>query len=245
MSLDRRPLLLLACCLWSLSVHAQGPPADPPGPPAPPLELELDETGVSIGNVTPGGPVALVLVERGLRGMGGSTVYGTLILADDDGDGTVRFEHERGVPALSHWLAVDLTTGEAAQVNPEGFSPRIRQLPEQALERGGAGRLNRLRRQGGLFYTVLVRAGDEATRGAWQTLVEDGAATDADGRGDGSVLFSPETAEPIDASPPPPDTFADGDLLVLVHPRSLELSLVRVRETGPPGTDPETDEEGA
>ena len=119
MSAVRLALLLLVCAPWPLMAQSPDDSAAPPTPP-PALELELDEVGVSIGNVTPGGPVALVLVERGLRGMGGSTVYGTLILSDDD-----------------------------------------------------------------------------------------------------------------------------GDLLVLVHPRSLELSLVRVRETGAPESDPETEGEGA
>lgn len=211
-----------------------GPPEEPPGPPPPALELALVENAAVIDQVTPGEPVALVFLGRGLRGFGAKSLFGALWLPDDDGDGTVRFDVEPGIDPASTWVAVDLATGRTATATPDRFQVRPRPVPETALEKAEDGLVRGLRRQGRYAWTALVRPGDPETRGLWKAFLEDGHGTDGDAVVDGSILFSPELAEPVDLSPPPPETLQGGDLIILLDPRTVELSMLVIQDGGPP-----------
>lgn len=225
------------------SAFAQAdPPAEPPGPPPPPLELTLEADAVLIDQVTPGEPVALVFLGRGLRGFGPKSLFGALWLEDDDSDGAVRFEPDLGIDRASAWVAVDLATGRTASATPEGFEPRTRPIPDTALEKAEDGLVRGLRRDGRFAWAALVRPGDADTRGLWRAFLEDGHAADGDAAVDGSVLFLPELAEPVDLSPPAPETLAGGDVIVLLDPRTVELSLLEIRDVGPSDDEPTEDE---
>ncbi len=235
---------LALAALLALPAVAQpdDPPADPPGSPPPSLELTLEAGAAVIDQVTPGEPVALVFLGRGLRGFGAKSLFGALWLPDDDGDGTVRFELEPGVDRASAWVAVDLATGRTASATPEGFEPRTRPIPDTALEKAEDGLVRGLRRGGRYAWAALVRPGDADTRGLWKAFLEDGHAADGDTAVDGSVLFLPELAEPVDVSPPAPETLQGGDVIVLLDPRTVELSLLEIRDVGPPDEEPTGDD---
>lgn len=155
--------------------------------------------------------------------------YGAEILVQDDGDGSVRIEPADGIPAMALFLAVDLTTGEGSWIAPEGFEPRVLDLPSQALARGASGRLDRLTRTGSLHHAVWVRPGPEP--GVWQLLADDGGEEDDDGATDGSVRFAMERLRPVGASGAPPEQPAAGDLLIVIEPRSFEVALLALSAT--------------
>jgi hypothetical protein len=231
-ALSRLGVLVLA---WILSA---APGSAQPREPVPELVLTLEGDEVLATAVTPEGTLALTYLNRTLDAFGARVEMGTELLTDDDGDGEVRFVPEGGIARVSSWVAVDLSEGDgggrAAQASPRGFSARPIVLPPQALERGANGRLQRLRRDGQIFYTALLRSGDATRRGAWSLFLEDGGEADGDGRADQRVLFQPEDGVPVGTSPVAPAELEGGDVIVMAQPRHFTLTILQVRETGPP-----------
>lgn len=128
-----------------------------------------------------------------------------------DRDGVFRLTVPEPIPTTSVWLAADPTTGEYAITVPAGYKLKKRELPFAALKRRGNG--SRARVESGAHEQVLllVRPGT----GSWQ--------------GTGGPSLELAALSPVDDSPPPPDDFAAGDLLVMVDPTSLRVQTLRVR----------------
>jgi hypothetical protein len=226
------PLVLVALLLASLlplgssGAFAQTLAAAPP-------EITLESDAVTVTGVTPGGSIAWILLTRQHYGYYPVTRYGAEILVDDDGDGALRIEPPDGIPAMALFLAVDLTTGEGSWLTPEGFEPRVLDLPSQALARGAGGRLNRLTRAGSLYHAVWVRPGPEP--GVWQLLADDGGEEDDDGATDGAVRFTVDRLRPVGDSSAAPEQPAAGDLLIVMEPRSFEVAVLALSATAGSG----------
>lgn len=154
--------------LGAIPVSAETLALTEPAPSAPEITLEPD--AVSVTGVTPGGSLAWILLTHQRVGYYPVTRYGAEILVDDDGDGSVRIEPADGIPAMALFLVVDLTTGEGSWIAPEGFEPRVLDLPSEALARGASGRLDRLTRtrgealHNGLHFGGVSRARRSAYR---------------------------------------------------------------------------------
>jgi hypothetical protein len=230
-------LLLVGFALLVLAVQASPVIAQPPEP-EPELHLNIEGDELVATGVTPEGLVGLTYVNRTVDAFGARVEMATEVLADDDGDGEVRFAPAGGIAPVSSWVAVDLSEGDGggrtAQVSPSGFRAKPIVLPPQALERGANGQLRRLRRDGQIFYTALLRPGNDTARGAWSLLLEDGGETDEDGVGNNQVVFQPEHGVPVGTSPVAPMELAGGDVLVMAQPRRFTLTVLQVRGTGPP-----------
>lgn len=198
------------------------------GGPLQALEIAVSEHQVEASGVTAGGEVAWLTVWRELDERSRTRV--TLLdrtTSDEDGDGRVTLEVERPIPPLSVWVAVDVTTGQAAIVSPEGIP--LRWAPDGSVRRTGPHIEVALKRP----ELLLVRPG----LGAFRARVADGARDDAGARGDARVTLTPSAfrrAVPKSVPPGPPDEiplpqrFASGDVLVGVDMRTLEVVLAEV-----------------
>lgn len=198
-------------------------------PTLPTLDLTLEADAVTVTGVTPGGSLAWILLTHHRVGYYPVTRYGAEILVDDDGDGALRIEAPEGIPIMALFLAVDLATGEGSWIAPDGFEPRVLDLPSQALAHGPTGRLDRLTRTGSLHHAVWVRPGPEP--GVWQLLADDGGEEDDDGATDGSVRFAMDRLRAVGDSGAPPEQPAAGDLLIVMEPRSFEVALLALSAT--------------
>ena len=198
-----------------------------PAVPAAAVELAFETTepgAVVVTGVTPGGSLAVYALVREWTGFSTRVRETAEVVADDDGDGTVRLELDRAVAPMSAWVAVDLASGALAVSGPPGFTPRELPFPTAALTRGPADRLDRLELTGRMVHVLLVRPGDGP--GAWLLHLGDGGAQDDDGANDGTMGFLLARMTPLGASPPPPDEVAAGDVVALVDPDTLDFSVV-------------------
>lgn len=188
---------------------------------AAPPSLSFEPEAVLAQGISPKGRVVWFSVAREISRQAATVVPRIEQAADDDGDGAVRLELGKEVPLRSVWFAVDLETGEAGVAAPEGFPLLEGDLAGRAIPAA----LNRLELQHGFVYLVLVRPG----LGAWKLRAGDGGASDEDGQPDGTLRAALPSLEGIDpTTPPPPERFSPGDLLLVIDPNRMEYLRFRV-----------------
>jgi hypothetical protein len=184
--------------------------------------LSFEENAVVASGVTSGGRVAFLGVGREPVEWSGRVVRFETVLADDDGDGSVRFSLEKAVPWRSVWAAVDLENGGAVLATPEGYPLRTVPLPADAL----AGEGGELVVRGDLVEVLVVRPG--AAGGAWGLTAWDGHEADQDGAGTGSVALLLPGLQPVSTSRAAPEGLAPGDVLIAIDANRMEASLERL-----------------
>jgi hypothetical protein len=190
--------------------------------------LTIEANAVVASGVTAGGQVAFLGVGREPVEWSGRVVRFEAVLADDDGDGTVRFILETVVPWRSVWAAVDLATGGAALAAPAGYPLRTVALPADALA-GAGGDSGEVVLRGDLVEILVVRPGlAGAETGAWGLTAWDGHEGDQDGVGTGSVALRLPGLEPVGTTRAAPERLVPGDVLIAIDPNRLEASLTRL-----------------
>jgi hypothetical protein len=188
-----------------------------------PIKTALEAGAVVISGATPNGQVVVFGVTREVGEDDFHTVRRHLaVLTDDDGDGTVRYAVEEGVPLRSLWSAADLASGDYATAAPEGYELRKADWKGDGLKRlGGKDTLEDRR---SLLELLVVRAGE----GAWAKQVTDGGESDADGLVDGRLEGVLDQMTPLASSPPSPSVFLENDLVLAIDPDAMEIILVKV-----------------
>ncbi len=213
----RTVILSLAILLSCLPAAAR---AAAPSPPA----ISFEERAVVLSGASAGAKVAWFGVAREPVDYGGVIVRREALVADQDGDGTVRFELDRAVPFRSIWAAVDLTSGEFAVATPAGYPLRELKLNPNAFHSRGNGKLD-LFGEGREFLALFVaRPG----AGSWVMTVYDGGAEDEDGPANLAVTMDPAAMTPVGDSPPAPDAFAGGDVFVAIDPNAMDAVAIRL-----------------
>jgi hypothetical protein len=194
------------------------------------LSVTVERDRLVIGDVTPGGGVAVLGVVQDFPG---DTMYvRTPFLvgegADRLGEISLRLPDSiNPVPRHSVFAAVDLSTGDVA-LGAAGGTRAITGIGTRAarvveLPRGGVGVAVKARR----LSAMLVRP----SIGAWRKTIEDGGESDADGSGDGVVVLHPSAfARVIDASSPPTELL-EGDVVIAIDTYSREVHVVQVPDT--------------
>jgi hypothetical protein len=76
----------------------------------------------------------------------------------------------------------------------------------------------------GLAEILVVRPGT----GAWTLRLGDGGPADEDGAADGRLEAALDRMAPLAGSPPPPSTFQKDDVVLVLDPNLLEMTLVKV-----------------
>lgn len=184
--------------------------------------------GVAVEGLAPGGSVVLYGLTREWTGVSTRVREHFEPVVDDDGDGVAHLALDGAVPEVSVWVTVVLETGELAVSGPDGFAPRELDFPPGAIQHGPSRRLDKLGLSGSDQHIVLVRPGGEAVAGAgaWLLRLEDGGDQDEDGELDGRMSFLLAQMTPLAGSPAPPDELAEGDVLAVLDPETLEFTVV-------------------
>jgi hypothetical protein len=211
---------LFKTLLLSLFLPAAALAQTPPGAQAPAISFQT--SSVTVAGVTGKGQVVLFGVAREVAEDDVATVVRrSQVLTDDDGDGTVQWDLGRDVPFRSVWVAVDLATGQVAAAAPEGYPLRRVDWRGLGIVRGNS-RADRVEDARTFAEVLLVRPG----QGAWRLTVVDGSAADDDGAADGKLAAALDRMIPVAGTAGPPARFDPKDVVVLVDPNRLELTVV-------------------
>lgn len=149
------------------------------------------------------------------------------VLTDDDGDGRVALPLGRAVPLRSAWVAVDLASGAFEAAAPEGFRLKKVNFRGKGIGRRSDGRDSVVDARA-LAEILVVRPGTGPDAGAWHLYLGDGGPSDEDGTPDGRLEAALDRMEPLAGSPPPPATFQKDDVVLVLDPDQLEMTLVKM-----------------
>jgi hypothetical protein len=207
------------CLLLSLSLSAASL-AQPSGTP----EITFQPRSLAVSGLSPKGQAVGYGIAREIAEDDVATVVRRAqLLADDDGDGKAEWALDREVPLRSIWVVVDLATGEVAAAAPEGYPLRRVDWRGVGLVRGNP-RADRVEDARSFAEVLLVRPG----QGAWRLTLGDGSDLDDDGKPDGRLAAALDRFEPFPGtSAPPPDRFDPRDVVVLIDPNQMELTVVQ------------------
>jgi|WetSurMetagenome_2_1015567.scaffolds.fasta_scaffold09507_1 hypothetical protein len=187
--------------------------------------LTFGTEGVTAKGITPGGS-AVWFGAGHARGEWFDHVYHFQQVAnDDDGDGKVVFSQEKGLPAQSVLIAVDVASGEfVSGTSPNLAHPGARPLAAGATKYGPTGELLQLTEVASRLDVLLVRKGE----GAWATSIVDGGQLDADKSQDGIVSLALASLPPIGATARAVGGAQPGDVLVVMDAGTLNYSVLRL-----------------
>lgn len=204
----------VAALLWALPVGAAS------------FKVTLEADAVLISGATPKGQIVLLGVTREIGEDDFPVVRRHLeVLADDDGDGAIRYAVDEGVPLRSLWAVADLTSGDHDAAAPERFGLRRVNWRGRGLQRRPDGK-DAIEDRRPRLELLVVRP----QVGAWALRVNDGDADDADGIIDGRLEGVLDRMTPLAASPQAPSVFQRDDLVLALDPAALEITLVKVPE---------------
>lgn len=218
-----RGLLCLSLAFaWPASLSAQAAPKAP--------VITVQKTSVLVEGITPQGQVVWFSVAREVAEDDVATVVSRSdVMKDDDGDGKVVWEIAGEVPLRSIWVAVDLGTGRFAAAAPTGYPLRRVGFRGRGLARGTR-RSDRVEDARHAAEVLLVRPG----QGAWRSRVSDGRGDDEDGFADGQIAAALDHLSPVASTAPPPARFEPKDVVVLIDPIKMEVTI----ESAAPGVAP-------
>ena len=191
---------------------------------AAPFRAALESDGVVVSGVAAKGRIALLGVTREIGEDDFPMVKRHLeVLADEDGDGVIRYPVEPGVPVRSVWAVVDLASGSFDTVAPQAFGVRRVNWRGRGPQRRQDGR-DAVEDQRTLVELLVVRP----EVGAWAMRVSDGNPSDGDERIDGRLEGILDRMEPLAASPQAPSVFQRDDVVLALDPALMEITLIKV-----------------
>jgi hypothetical protein len=212
------PLLVIAL----LSMPGVSPLGAQGGPPPDPL-ITFSANGITVGEVTSLGRVLLFGLTRETADYSTRVRRYDEIVTDSDGDRVVAFELETALPFRSVWVAMDLDSGGYAVAAPAGLQLRVVPWRGRGVVRN-PGHVDSLETTGGLLELLVVRPGKQLA--AWALTVGDGGGADVDGAEDGLIAAELSDFRPLLDSGTPPEHLLPTDIVAMVDPRTLEVSVV-------------------
>jgi hypothetical protein len=190
----------------------------------PSMEISFSADAVEVTNLSPGAKVVWFGATQVLADDDVPEIRAYASVAEDtDSDGIERLDFPDGVPLHSVWVVVDLTSGKSAAAAPEGYPLRIVHGIEP--ERGGD-IVSDARQTGNL---LVARPDAKGGVSAWFVETGDGGPADTDSAANGAMELALSSLEPLgDTADPAPSQFESGDVVAMLDPRLLELTLVTV-----------------
>ena len=195
--------------------------ADPIPPLVPRLGFASDT--VVVEGITLGGKVVWFGAAQSLAGDDVAEIrYYGRVAEDTDQDGIERLALPIGIPTHGVFVAIDFASGLAASAASPGYP--LRQVPWRGRGVGDSGRgEDWIEDARALANVLVVRPGV----GAWVATVSDGRPEDDDGRLDGRLRLLLSSLQPLgDFVAPVPARVLPIDIVAMVDPRQLELTLV-------------------
>lgn len=194
-----------------------------PQPAAAAAAIGFEEQALVVSGMTPKGRVVWFGVAKQTEGYMARFVRRDELLADEDGDGSVRWALDQAVPLQSIWVAVDLASGEVAVATPPGY-PLRDASPAPGRGPGEPGRPEWVETGREILEMLVVRPG----QGAWGMTLGDGGEGDGDGVGDGRITAALARLRALGDSPGPPERFQARDLVFAVDLNRMELLTERI-----------------
>jgi len=190
-----------------------------------PFALSLGADSLAVTGASAGAQVAFFGIARDVDPDDVATIRRTAEVAgDEDGDGKVALKLGRPVARRSVWVAVDLTSGDSDAAAPEGFRLKKVNFRGRGLAARSAGR-DGIEEDRPLVELLVARPGV----GVWTTRLGDGGPDDEDGAADGKLAAGLDHMKPLAGTRTlAPAQFEKGDVVVLVDPNALEITLVKV-----------------
>lgn len=186
--------------------------------------ISFEEKAVVARGLPPGGQAVLFGIAREPQGFF-TRVVRRQDLLPADASGQARLDLGRTVPPNSIWFAVDLGSGSFRSASPQGSGAKEIAIPGDAVRVGSSGRAGRLFSTIGFVEILYVRP----SRGAWSLTVGHGGESDDPDSPDHSIAAALDRMRPLGSSPPPPNDFAPGDVVLVVDPRQLVFFAAQVR----------------
>ncbi|HEV8241974.1 MAG TPA: hypothetical protein VGS57_21595 [Thermoanaerobaculia bacterium] len=209
-------LIAVSACLPA-AVLADPPPSGP--------KLTFTKDAVVVEELTPGAEVAFFGVTQTLAAdqVPEMRAYARL-LRDDNHDGVERLELPAGVPDHATFVAVDLDTGKAQAAAPSGYP--IRRIPWRGRGITDSGHGVDQIEDNRVTANLLVC---RRAVGCWFIETADGGAADVGQRADGTLRVLISSLEPLgNTTARPPGRLLPTDVVAMLDPRKLELTLVGV-----------------
>ena len=190
-----------------------------------PFQLRLGTDSLAVTGVSAGAKVAFFGIARDVDPDDVATIRRTAeVVGDDDGDGQVALDLKRPVARRSVWIAVDLASGDSDAAAPEGFRLKKVNFRGRGLAARSDGR-DVIEEDRPLVELLVARPGV----GVWTARLGDGGPDDEDGAADGKLAAALDHMEPLAGTrTPAPAQFEKDDVVVLVDPNALEMTLVKV-----------------
>ena len=199
-----------------------------PGNTAPVISFLTD--AVEVSNLAPGGKVVWFGATQVIAADDVPEIRAYASIAEDsDSDGVERLDFPDGVPLHSTWVVVDLTSGYSAAAAPDGYPLQIVDWKGQGIQSQESG--DDLISDGRQTGNLLVARPDAKGGGgsAWMLESGDGGPADTGLVADGAMSLTLSSLEPLgETADPAPSHFQPGDVVVMLDPRLLELTLVTV-----------------
>jgi hypothetical protein len=192
--------------------------------------LTLDAQTAIVDGATPGGQVAWLAVSR--RPMEThQRIEIVRELSEVDSSGRTVLALQEPVTLKSVWVAVDLATGDYAITVPAEAVLRERALVPNAFVSDAAGAITSLRHDRLRIEALVARPAAQAAKAeVWAGQLSDGGALDAGPPYDGRVELRLASLPALGQEASAAESFAAGDVVVLLDPERLEVSAVRLEE---------------
>lgn len=191
--------------------------------PAPPLAVRVEEHGVRVDNLTPGGDV--ILFSSAKRARNESTFSEALarILSDSDGDGVVILNEP--IPLTSVWVAIDSTTGALGTGAHAEFPIYVRPIAPALYRKDAEDQIAALEQSLTRVGLLLVRP----RQGAWMLRGREGAYGDSDGAANNRLLMAFGELLPVGGGKEKaPKQLKAGDVIVAIDLGQLDIFIAQV-----------------
>jgi hypothetical protein len=192
------------------------------GDAAGPFRLTIGPDALVVSEATARGKVVFLGITREIAPDDVVEINRRLeVVADEDGDGQVKLDQP--MVQRSMWVAVDLATGDLDSASPEGFRLNKVNWRGRGVTNRPDGR-DSVEDARAFAEVLVVRPGT----GAWILRLGDGSPEDADGAPDGRLEAALDRMTPLADSPAPPQRFQRDDVVVLMDPHKMEMTLAKV-----------------
>jgi hypothetical protein len=192
---------------------------------APPLSLNVDESALTIGNVTTGGDVVVLAVA--IESTGGllREISGAMRRNDDNDDGTVTIAMGRRIPLRAIFVAVDVESGRYVIASPAGYDPAILPFPTSFTRKDAEGLLGVFDIDRTSAQMLIV----QKKGGAWRLVATEGSSADADRTNNGKLSLGNADARPVGGgNAAAPKHLKNGDIIAVIDPGTMEVFVTEV-----------------
>jgi hypothetical protein len=185
--------------------------------------ISFGEDEVVVTQLAPSSELALFSLSRVPAEWSSVLASGAVLLADEDGDGTVAHAVGGEVPVQSLWGAVDLSSGQFAVAWQDPFEPTEVGIDlAEALFAGGGAVPDSLLAAHASVELFLARPGV----GAWHVRGSDGGTEDLGAPDDGAVLLGLAAAPPVEGTTEAFVAAMPGDVFVGIDAETFDFFAV-------------------